>query len=461
MDLNAAAATLNPADIFSLLPLLGNGPAASSSFSVLPTQDFNACLTELTGSGNNLPPQNAVGGRSQDIGNLQGEQFPALVKAGRFVQGNEFLDQHHPGAVLEASPWWARPSMRHPASADAGNFAAKLPTTTDGAGVETPSAPPMSAATDVPSFTLSLSNSPDLPNEPDLPQASAKLGQLATADPKAKDSPKTPDKPAASENSIVISVTTIPFAPAAVATTAAKPDGNDAEPGKFADTTTTAPRATILVSGPQPELERAFAEVRKFEYTVQPQPAKSAVNAPNQQPQAPPALAESAKPATITTDTIANVQQQQLPLRVIAVQKVAADAKPAERNKPDSPAATSDSNATTPTVQMNDLIRPVERLDQVQAPHPVEIPNIPRPPVVRTVAMEVGDADSQITIRIQERGGDIAMQLNTGSDRLRQDLQSSVGSLTQALKQEDVQVSTIEVSRKSPIDKVRRMKEAR
>jgi hypothetical protein len=34
---------------------------------------------------------------------LRGEQFPALVKAGcreaagRFVQENEFLDQHHPG----------------------------------------------------------------------------------------------------------------------------------------------------------------------------------------------------------------------------------------------------------------------------------------------------------------------------------------------------------------------------
>jgi hypothetical protein len=52
------------------------------------------------------------------------------------------------------------------------------------------------------------------------------------------------------------------------------------------------------------------------------------------------------------------------------------------------------------------------------------------------------------------------MQHNAGSDPLHQDLQSSLGSLVRALKQEQVQVSNVEVSRKSPIGKVRRMKEA-
>jgi hypothetical protein len=99
-------------------------------------------------------------------------------------------------------------------------------------------------------------------------------------------------------------------------------------------------------------------------------------------------------------------------------------------------------------------------MEQAAAANPIEVPNLPHLPVVRTVAMEVGDPGSEVTIRIQERGGDVAMQLNTGNDPLQQDLQSSVGSLVHALKQEQVQVSNIEVSRKSPIDKVRRMKES-
>ena len=73
--------------------------------------------------------------------------------------------------------------------------------------------------------------------------------------------------------------------------------------------------------------------------------------------------------------------------------------------------------------------------------------------------MEVGDADSQVTVRIQERAGDISLQISAANEPLHQDLQSSVGSLVQTLKQEQVQVSNVDVSKKSPIEKVRRMKE--
>jgi hypothetical protein len=91
----------------------------------------------------------------------------------------------------------------------------------------------------------------------------------------------------------------------------------------------------------------------------------------------------------------------------------------------------------------------------------VEVPVMPHAQVVRTVSMEVGDPGSEVTIRLQERGGDVTMQLNTGNEPLRQDLESSMGSLVNSLKQAQVQVSNVEVSQKSPIDKVRRMKEAR
>ena len=71
-----------------------------------------------------------------------------------------------------------------------------------------------------------------------------------------------------------------------------------------------------------------------------------------------------------------------------------------------------------------------------------------------------GKAGSEVSVRIQQRSsGEVTLQLNASSEKLQQNLQSSVASLAQALKLENVSVSGIKVSRKSPADKVRRMKE--
>ena len=53
------------------------------------------------------------------------------------------------------------------------------------------------------------------------------------------------------------------------------------------------------------------------------------------------------------------------------------------------------------------------------------------------------------------------MQLNAANEPMRHELESSVSALLNALKDQEVKVSNVEVFRKSPIDKVRRMKEAR
>jgi hypothetical protein len=74
--------------------------------------------------------------------------------------------------------------------------------------------------------------------------------------------------------------------------------------------------------------------------------------------------------------------------------------------------------------------------------------------------MEVGDAGSEVIVRIEDRGGTMNLQFGTGSDTMHRSLQSSVGSLVEALKQQRIDVSNVEVSRKEVIDRVRRMKEA-
>jgi hypothetical protein len=205
-----------------------------------------------------------------------------------------------------------------------------------------------------------------------------------------------------------------------------------------------------------PELERAFADVKSFELTVQPEaPPASAV--PIGQP-ASNLQDQPSKAVIVTTDPVKNLTQQQLPPRIVPVLKVMPEAKAAGRSKP---SATSEKDviAALPATQISDLVRPVERADQVLAAHTIEIPNVPHLPVVRIVAMQVGEADSEVTIRIQQRDGNLTLQLNAENDRLHQNLQSSVGSLAQALNLENVPVSGIEVSRKSLTDRVRRMKE--
>ena len=203
------------------------------------------------------------------------------------------------------------------------------------------------------------------------------------------------------------------------------------------------------------DVDPVWAEVKKFELTI-----KHEAAAPTKsQPGEPVTTEEAAKQAMITTDPLANLRQEQLPPRIIAVQKVNFDVRLPERSKSD-PASQVNQTTTAPALQFNDVSQQLGPVEQVRAAHHVELPQLPQSQVVRTVAIEVGEADSQVMIRIQERGGDVSLQLNAGSEPLHQDLKSSLGSLVQSLRQEEVKVASAEVSRKSSIGKVGKSKEA-
>src|SRR5207248_2224857 len=132
---------------------------------------------------------------------------------------------------------------------------------------------------------------------------------------------------------------------------------------------------------------------------------------------------------------IANLQLQQLPPRITAIEKLMPEAKSADRTKPSTDRELVDTSTTSPILHFGDVTKQIEQVEQIRAAHAVEIPQTPHLQVVRSVAMEVGDADSQVTVRIQERGGDISLQINAPNETMHQDLQSSVASLVHALKQ--------------------------
>jgi len=169
---------------------------------------------------------------------------------------------------------------------------------------------------------------------------------------------------------------------------------------------------------------------------------------------------ELPRPAVITTDPIANLQQRQLPPRIMPIEKIAIAAQVAERRKPDvsEPAVEGRTSAPAPHFP-----NPFQAAESAEAPRPaqlVEIPEMPRLQVVRTVSMEVGEADSQVIIRVEERDGGVKLHLGARNETMHRNIESSVASLVHALKQEQIQVSNVEVTRKSPIEKVRRMREA-
>jgi hypothetical protein len=220
------------------------------------------------------------------------------------------------------------------------------------------------------------------------------------------------------------------------------------------DDATTPEPVRDLPTAPEPRVLPAPAlleDLKKIEIEIRHEAVKPAeIQLPEE--------AELPKPAIVTTDPIANIRQAQLPPRVIAIQRVSVDSKSRERKSESAampPSETRTAIASTPFANAGDPIEPV------RPAQPVEIPDLPKLQVVRTVAMEVGDADSQVMVRIDDRTSGMALHFGAADEALHRTIESSVFSLVRALKQERIQISNVEVSRKSPIDKVHRMKEAK
>ena len=473
IELNAA--TLSAPDILSLIPNL-EASAGSTNSSATTAQDFSAMLTEMIGSA--LPGAVSSASALTIAGPAQSTTLSATMPQNITVQTAQ-PTQGQPAAVvltvqaaLPQQPAQAVQAALPQQPAQPAQATLPQQPAQPAAPIELPlpQVPPQPTqrlpiqARPIPAAPAPSDVTPDQTNEqtatvPQL-QIEQELPKSLTPE-KPKDPAKTQDpqtaQPAQKDPTAVVPV--LPFVPVAVASCAASGE----KPFSAHETQSQQPRVGDPAVAPAPialppalqqQVQRAWADVKKFDFKVQVETTQPA------QGQAQAAPAELPKQAIVTTDPLANIQLQQLPPRITAIEKLAPEARLADRAKPESEHQTSDGSTAAPVVHFADMTQPVEHVEQAQAAHTVEIPNLPHVHIVRTVSMEVGDADSQVTVHIQERAGDISLQLNAGNEPLHQDLQSSIGSLVQALKQEQVQVSNVDVSRKSPIEKVRRMKEA-
>ena len=80
----------------------------------------------------------------------------------------------------------------------------------------------------------------------------------------------------------------------------------------------------------------------------------------------------------------------------------------------------------------------------VETPPPLEMPVLPAMQVARRVSIDIGDDDSKVRITIHERAGDVSVRFDTTTQSLKSDLQSSVGSLIEALRREHVPLANLD-----------------
>ncbi|MBI4475240.1 MAG: hypothetical protein HY646_21435 [Acidobacteria bacterium] len=152
--------------------------------------------------------------------------------------------------------------------------------------------------------------------------------------------------------------------------------------------------------------------------------------------------------------------------RVLSVREASMETRLPERGKPayvPQFSESNESNGSALSLAFSQMTAQptVENVEQVRAAHVVEIPVMPHLQVVRTVAMEVGEAGSQVVIRIEERGGEVNLKIDAASEPLRNDLESSIDLLVDGFQHEEIPVSRIEVGEKSLITKIRSLKEAK
>lgn len=229
--------------------------------------------------------------------------------------------------------------------------------------------------------------------------------------------------------------------------------------------------------------ETHWAEVRRFEYTVRYEPKSEAQagdeaeaepqaeTAGESQPEPKPAAPRTARPEPlVTTDPIANLQQQQIPdlphvqqraHRALTIDKSGIETRTAERGKDSPMPAGTDANTPSDGVFADMTAQATVESESALPAHHVEIPVMPSLQVVRTLAMEVGDAGSEIIIRLEERSGDVHLKFDSASETMRQSLESSIDTLVDDFIQEAVPVSRIELGDKALITKISRMKGAR
>ena len=476
IELNAT--TQNAFDILSLISTTGT-PAESTNSLSQSTQGFGSILTEMIGSAVPMPSAasltvagsaestNSSAANAVDLsailsgttGSASMSQVPSVTDLTAPVpaQSTNLSAALAQSVNLQQSAPAATPVQQDPAQLQLAAAQAEAGTPPSVPGVsQTAVQPPASDNCANGSNDQKAQEAGQQSEEDFLKALTSQDSQKSSGTQKADKTQKAQDPQATQPNPMVF----VPFIPVVAPSVMIeqKPVGTQevqTQQQKSIDPAA----ASVPVSAPVAvplEMQRVWADLKKFELTVQNETARP-VGA-NVQPQLAPA--EAPKQAIVTTDPMANIQLQQLPPRINAIEKLVPEMTPPDRAKGETTRESNNTSTASPTMAFSDAARGVEVVEQARAAHQVEIPQIPHVQVVRTVSMEVGDAGSQVTVRIQERGGDISMQINTANEPLRQDLQSSVGSLVQALKQEQVPVSNVEVSRKSPIDKVRRMKEA-
>ncbi len=136
----------------------------------------------------------------------------------------------------------------------------------------------------------------------------------------------------------------------------------------------------------QAQLEQMWSDVKKFEFNIEKAPAH--VEADN--PQVIETSVQPQKQVIVTTDPLASIQLQQLPPRVMAVEKIVHEMKLAARGKSETAVEPADKPAPASPFHFADVTHSIEPVEQALPASYMEIRQPQHLPVWRTVPVDIG-----------------------------------------------------------------------
>ena len=102
--------------------------------------------------------------------------------------------------------------------------------------------------------------------------------------------------------------------------------------------------------------------------------------------------------------------------------------------------------ADTPARFDSNFVAPEPARPVAHVPEPLPQPQVL---VAHRVSIDIGDADNRVTVTLHERAGEVSVKFHTASETMKSELQSSVGSLVEALHREHVPLTNMDFTSNS------------
>jgi hypothetical protein len=131
----------------------------------------------------------------------------------------------------------------------------------------------------------------------------------------------------------------------------------------------------------------------------------------------------------------------------LVFQKAIADNRDAGQDHPkggENPVASPPSDVISTAAGPDRFAAELTQARKSEPAAPVELPWIPLRQIAHRVSIDVGEGERDVRVTLHERDGNVSIKFDVETETLRADLQSSVGTLIEALRREQVSLANLD-----------------